>query len=461
MSVNSRQFLIICLLAISLRGIAAWLGWNTTIIEAYDNSITVVYQRSAYLLAFSYGYEQAVPESPAYYDLDAVVTNINQGLSYDKSIDESGRIYTSHYPPGYPLIGAALFNLTSIPIAYIYQILGILLELLTLFYLFKISDKIGNTKIAYLATWIYALSPQAISLSVSMTPDALMPLLVTSTTYLFLKYLENYNTKYVLLIAIVNGIGGYLRSDFILLPFAFNLLFLINWRKINFKQIAFFNTTIAVITILILTPWALTNKKNTGEFNPTSTSLGATLITGLSILPNPWNLGPTDYERFAEAQQQGYISPFEYEANEMFTNRFVEYVKEEPLYYTKACLYRTGYFIAAPHSWGLEADKYAKTYSELRNQGAVLGSINYLVSKYWSQLISSLISVLCFLALIVFLVKHNNITHKLIIVAVIISVWLSHVFIHITPVYIMSIYPLQCFLLAFLIFKVKNKKAES
>lgn len=448
-------------LAILLRIIVAVLGWNTSFFEAYDNSITVVYQRSAYLLSFNYGYQQALPESPAYYELDSAMIYINSGQEYKTEISSVGRINTSHYPPGYPLIGSMLFDLTRIPIGFIYQIIGILLEFLTIYYLFKVATKIHSEKLANFAILIYAISPQAISLSISMTPDSLMPLLVISTVYYFLKYLEGYKFKYILFIACINGLGGYFRSDFILLPFAFNFIFLLNWRNNKFLELLKFNTTIIILTLLILTPWGMLNKQRTGEFNPTSTSLGATLVTGLAVLPNPWNLGPTDYDRFAEAQQQGYISPFEYEANTMFTNRFVEYVKEEPLYYTKACLYRTGYFIAAPHSWGLEADKYAKTYSELRNQGAVLGSINYLVSRYWSQLISSLISVLCFLALIVFLVKHNNITHKLIIVAVIISVWLSHVFIHITPVYIMSIYPLQCFLLAFLIFKVKNKKAES
>lgn len=450
----------IAFIAILLRFGVAWLGWNTSFFEAYDNSITVVYQRSAYLLAFGYGYQQALPESPAYYQLDSIITTINLGsnLTTNYEITENGRFNTSHYPPGLPLIGAGLFKITKIPIAYLYQILGILIDLVTIFYLFLLISKISTPKIANITVWLYCLSPQAISLSVSMTPDAYMPLLVVATTYYFLQYLEHNSFKYIIIIAVINGLGGYLRSDFILLPFAFNLLFLIRWNQVKLLNILKFNVAIAAISFTILTPWALHNKKTHGGFNPTSTSLGATLITGLSILPNPWNLGPTDYDRFAEAKHMGFDTPFESGANDMFTERFKTYIAEEPGYYAKTCLYRTGYFLTAPHGWGLEVDKYAKTYSELRNEGAAFGSFPYLLGKYWTQMLSAIFTLISFISLFIFMRKHSELNVKIILISVFLSVYLSHVFIHITSVYLMSLYPIQCFFIAYLITNFKFRK---
>lgn len=455
---NKRTITSLMVIAIIVRALYAYFGWTTNVLEANNNSITVVYQRSAYLLAFGYGYQQTIPDSPSYFQLDSTINKINHFEPYSSTVTNIGRINTSHYPPGLPLIGAGLFKITKIPIAYLYQILGILIDLITIFYLFLLISKISTQKIAIIASWLYCLSPQAISLSISMTPDAYMPLLVLSTTYYFLQYLEHKSFKYIIIIAIINGLGGYLRSDFILLPFAFNLLFLIRWKQFKLFNILKFNVAIAAISFLILTPWALHNKKKHGEFNPTSTSLGATLITGLSILPNPWNLGPTDYDRFAEAKNMGFDTPFESGANDMFTERFKSYIAEEPGYYAKTCLYRTGYFLTAPHGWGLEVDKYAKTYSELRNEGAALGSFTYLIGKYWTQMLSAIFTLISFLSLFIFMRKPLDLNVKLILIAVFISVYLSHVFIHITSVYLMSLYPIQCFFIAYMTTNFKFRK---
>ncbi len=453
-----QKLLAVFTIALILRGAFAILGWTTSVLEAYDDSIAVVYHRSAYLVAFGYGYEQTLPDSKAYFALDTAINQINAGETFSKNIPSEGRFNTSHYPPGYPLIGAALYNLSQIPIAYIYQILGILLDLLTIYFLYKLVKRYAHEKIAFLSIIIYTLSPQAISLSVCMTPDSMMPLLVVTLCYYFSLYVTSKQIRYIIILGVINGIGGYLRSDFILVPFIFTLLMLYRWRYFKLFEILKYNVSIAVITITILTPWALSNRQQYGEFNPTSTSLGATLVTGLSILPNQWNLGPTDYDRFREAQAQGYDSPFEHEANNYFKSKFSEYVNENPGYYLLTCAYRTVYFIFAPHSWGFERNKYNKSFSQLRNEGAILDSISYIFITYWPQLISSLISLLAFFCLIIYLYKHKLQEITLIIISVFICVWGSHVLIHMTPVYIMSVFPLQCFLFADYIYSIQLKR---
>ena len=114
----------------------------------------------------------------------------------------------------------------------------------------------------------------------------------------------------------------------------------------------------------------------------------------------------------------------------------------------------------APDSngWGLEVDKYAKTYSELRNEGAALGSFSYLLGKYWTQMLSAIFTLISFLSLFLFMRKHQDLNVKLILIAVFISVYLSHVFIHITSVYLMSLYPIQCFFIAYMTTNFKFRK---
>lgn len=455
---SKRKLFWILAIGAMLRIIIAILGWTTTVFESYDNSITVVYQRSAYLVAFGYGYEQTLPDSPSYFALEEIISKINNGETYTTDLPKDGRYYTSHYPPGYPLIGALLFKITGIPICYLLQILGIFFDLITMYLLYRLIVMYANIKVALFAVLIYSISPQSISLSISMTPDSLMPLLVVSTCYIFSLYYKKPGFKYILFIGIINGLGGYLRSDFILLPFAFSLLFIINWKTFKWLQLLKYNISIALITLILLTPWALSNKRQYNEFNPTSTSLGATLVTGVSILPNQWGLGTTDFDRFEEAQSQGFESPFEFEANNYFKMKFKEYINDNPVYYLKTCLYRTVYFIFAPHSWGIEHSKYEKSFSQVKNEGTIKDSFFYLLNTYWSQLISSLVSFLSFIFFIRYVKQPENNPLNLIILSVIICVWGSHVFIHMTSVYIMSLYPLQCFLISHTVMHYKKKK---
>ncbi len=453
-----RKLFWILVIGAILRIIIAILGWTTTIFESYDNSITVVYQRSAYLVAFGYGYEQTLPDSPSYYALEESISKINNREPYTTELPEEGRYYTSHYPPGYPLIGALLFKITGFPICYLLQILGILCDMLTMYLLFKLTAMYVDNRVALLSVLIYSISPQAISLSVSMTPDSLMPLLVVSICYIFSGYYKKPSFKYIIWLGIINGLGGYFRSDFVLLPFAFTLIYLFKFKSINWPQLIRYNVSVAFISLVILTPWAQSNKNQYNEFNPTSTSLGATLVTGVSILPNQWGLGTTDFDRFEEAQAQGFDSPFEFEANNYFKKKFTEYVKENPFYYLKTCLYRTVYFIFAPHSWGIEHNKYEKSFSQVKNEGTIKQSFFYLLSTYWSQLISSLVSFLSFIFFIRYLKQTSDTPLNFIILSVIICVWGSHVFIHMTSVYIMSLYPLQCFLISHTLINYKTKQ---
>lgn len=441
---------IIILVAFAVRAFWALAGWKTSYIEAQENSITITYQRSAYLLAFGYGYSQTRIASPAYFELSSTIVSIHAGKNYETQFSEEEIYKTQHYPPAWSIIGAGLFLATQIPVAYVMQALGIGIDIITLLILFQLFLCFGNERVALRSAWIYALFPPLIAASVSMSPDSFIILFISGIALCFIKYTRGEVTllKTIFFIGILNGIGALFRPDFILYPAFLSLLILFPLTFSKFKKAFLLNTGIGLISFLILLPWGIRNKIITGEFSITTTSLGGTLVTGLAALPNPWNLGPTDMDRLKDAQEVGLNKPFEYEADKYFRKKFSEYIADDPGFYLKLIAYRTIYFIAAPYGWGLERHGSTNAFSQARSEGKLFASTLGLLKNYWDIALSLIFNFACYIFIFLMLRKKTYLRFLQFAAVTVLSVYITHIPIYITSTYILPVSFLAIFIIA-------------
>jgi hypothetical protein len=445
--------------AFIIRCLWAFAGWTTSYIEAHENSITITYQRSAYLLAFGYGYAQTRVSTPAYFELSAAIDSIHAGKSHPTIFSENEIYPTQHYPPGWPLIGAGIYLLTHIPVAYAMQCIGILVDIFALFIFFRLCLQFGTERIALRSAWLYALFPPLIASSVSMSPDSFIIFFLTSIALLFTRYtrkeLSVLNT--VVSIGILNGIAALFRPDFILYPAFLSLCILFPLTVKKLQAVFMFNIAVGLITFILLLPWGMRNKNVSGTLSITTTSLGGTLITGLAALPNPWNLGPTDLDRVEDIKQIGLNKPFEYEADAYFKHQFLEYVADEPAYYLKAIGYRTAYFLLAPYNWGLERNAAPNVFSEARSDGKLFATFFVLIKNYWDIAISVSFNLVCYMCVFLLLRKKMFYAFLQFACIIVLSVYCTHIPIYITSTYILPISFVEIFIVSAAVEAVRKK----
>lgn len=440
-----KQIRAILIVACIVRIAWAIFGWKTSLLESFDHSITITYQKSAYLIAFGYGYAQTLVDSPSDESLQNAIDKINAFKKYSLQLNTKDIYATQHYPPLWSLTAAGLYKITHLPVAYLMQLLGIIADLFAICFLFKILLFFTTQKLSLICLWIYALFPPLIASSVAMTPDAFMSFFILAISYFFLKeYFTHKNIfKTIIIVGLLNGMCALLRPDAVLTPFFLSLLFLIFHFSTKLKTFLIFNLGVTFITTILLLPWALRNQQLTGHLLFSSTSFGATCITGLAALPNPWNLGASDLDRREEAKLVGMQSPFEYEANTYFTNRWKMYVKQEPLFYLKTILYRTVYFILTPYNWGIEKKGAYNSFSQSRTEGSLFQKIPELISSYWDVMLSIFFSICSLISASYLLIKRKQKIFLTFSCLLVLNIFLSHIFIYITSTYLIPLIFIQ------------------
>lgn len=278
-----------------------------------------------------------------------------------------------------------------------------------------------------------------------------------ATCYLFVIFETTEKTKFALLAGLACGISVLFRPDYFL--FSFFITSLLFFSHFNRRLLLFvkWNSAIMIVSFLVVLPWGLHNMKSTGHFIITSTSLGGTLVSGLAAYPNPWDLGISDIDRKNEALKAGIDAPFEYEGDQFFRKQFSEYVREEPVYYLKTVAYRTIYFFMAPYSWGIEKPPGLPALPEIFKESNFLINILSYLRVYCFVLLSSIFSIFSFFCLVYFMKKGTNEFLVRLSLVTFIYILVSHIFIHITSVYILP----AAFLQLFLVISFVKRKSEN
>jgi 4-amino-4-deoxy-L-arabinose transferase-like glycosyltransferase len=87
----------------------------------------------------------------------------------------------------------------------------------------------------------------------------------------------------------------------------------------------------AAVVVIFTIPWLVYTKLTVGHSLLTSTNSGAVTYLGLGALPdNPWGIIPNDDYAWDIARDQGLESPWGFDADRFFTNRFIEAVNAHP-----------------------------------------------------------------------------------------------------------------------------------
>lgn len=453
----------IILLALVCRGIYFFAATQSSLINGPQKSISVIYQRSAYLYAWGYGYSQTLPGSEAYNDLNKNKKAVYDGLKITNPVISLNGLYlTAHYPPGWSITGGFIYKLFGFPVLEFMIMLSILFDLLALYFFIRLLALFFSSGIVFWSAILYSVFPPLLFLQTNGSPDSFMPGFIILISYLFF-YAENKTQRkqyfFWLLIGLLTGISALYRSDYFLFPFFLSVLLLSNYKRL--LQFLKFNFTIGIVAILVLLPWAIRNKVVTGKLNFTSTSLGGTLVTGLATFPNPWNLGPSDLDRKEESMAAGITTPFEANGNEFFLKKYKIYVSENPSFFLKALAYRTVYFLMAPYDWGMKKDKNF-AFSEIRNKGDIISKFGLIIKEKFFNFLSIGFSLISFFSLLLLLVKPGIIKRFRNFCLVTVGyVYLSHVFIHMTAIYALPIIIIQIplFILGML-FLFSRKKYE-
>lgn len=426
----------IVIIALAARILFCILGWQTSFIESYEHNISIVYQRSAYLISFGYGYMQTTPPSSAYTDLMSEMDHVRFGEDFNSQIDSVGLYQFEQYPPGWSMLAAGLFKITHVPVPFIMQAAGILIDLISLLLFIKVFETFFSIKSIRIASLIYAIYPPVLAIALSMTPDSWMIFFIALILYIYFIIYPKKKYRAIILIGIITGVATLFRPDFLFIT-AFIFLGDLFLHK-NFIEFFKIQVSIYVLAFLTLMPWGLYNLKHNNHFDITSTALGGTLVTGFATYNDPLNLGPSDIDRQEEVKKVGIEHPFEKDGDRYFKKQYFSYIKTYPDYYLKTILYRTVFFLAPPHIWGIEQHDNIK-YSDLQNQGHLISSIQIILQKYAVNLISALFALLGNVAILILFWKNKKQPLPVSMFLIGLCIYLSHVFIYMTPVYVMPL----------------------
>jgi 4-amino-4-deoxy-L-arabinose transferase-like glycosyltransferase len=298
------------------------------------------------------------------------------------------------HPPGMAMLVAALHLITGGPADVAAPLVGALLDTcaaVLLAWLVSVMLGLGAGTVAGLA---YALWPPAIwAATGARGPEGLMPIFVLGSLACAFHAASRSGSRAVLWGAaagVLVGIGSYLRPDYLLLPMALGAGV---WAWTRRPLRALSTAALAqAVALLLLAPWAWRNHEISGRWIFTSTSVGATLITGLGEFHNVWGFGYTDEDRAREAAAQGIDSPWSPEADAYFRNVFREAVTQHPGAYVGAVLKRIPLAVAAPQSFGFANPEKTETFAAARSAGKdrfdVLRERTWhVVAAYWDVLL--------------------------------------------------------------------------
>jgi len=361
-----------------------FLVWSWTPWLAEEQSgMSSYYFRQGYGLAAGYGYIGSEGEgSHQLKVLDALVEQ--QGLHASAETAPPLPKTDIHpemlHPPGMAIMIAGFHRLLGIPADLPMQMAGLLMDSAAAVLLCWLVAQALSPQIGSAVGWVYAFFPPvAYGAASSRTPEGMMGIfIIGATTCVWMAMFRGKNRWLLWSVSagLVLGLGTYFRPDYLLLPVALGAGAWAMSRQFWFSMRNL--VLVQLITLAVMLPWAWRNHELSGRWIFTSTSTGATLVTGLGEFKNPWGLGGADADRGTEAAAQGFGSPWSAGADAYFRGFFWRSVKEHPLGYVKTIVKRIPFALAPPLDFGLQNPFKTKSFNDLRGQE---GEDRYAVVK--------------------------------------------------------------------------------
>jgi 4-amino-4-deoxy-L-arabinose transferase-like glycosyltransferase len=402
------------------------------------------YFRHGYGICAGYGYVRPIG-GPASKHLAALQNRVERErirVTPDLAgpLPQEGAFPETLRPPGMSILVAGanyLFGTRAdVPI----QFLGMGLDTLAAGLVWWIAGTCFGPRVGLVAGLLYGFFPPFARGSINLEPDGLLSPFVALNLACALAACRTQGRRRLgLWIAggLALGLGSYLRPDYLMMPV---FMFLGIWAYTRDPvRSAFGSLGMLAVTLLALSPWAYRNHRLTGRWIFSSTSVGATLITGLGEYHNPWGFGYLDEDRAAQAAGWGLPSPWTSEADLRFRELFWKSVAQNPAAYAKAVIRRLPMALAPPYAWGFANPWKAHTFSELRAEGKdryqiAKGKPLYVVAAYGDCLATAGISLLSLGCVVFMLLKESRRAGPavLLICPHVYSI-LSHVLTHLEP----------------------------
>ncbi|MBI5611059.1 MAG: glycosyltransferase family 39 protein [Deltaproteobacteria bacterium] len=272
------------------------------------------------------------------------------------------------HPPGMALLLAGLYRLfgtADVPVQLVFSLTdaaaaGLLAWLLA---------HVAGPRIGKAAGVAYALWLPAVWGAVARSPDGGMALAVLGAlACAFQAGRTGRAGRWGALAGVCLGVISYLRPDYLFLP-VFLGAGLWFWQRKLWSALQF-SVVAQVLALLLLLPWAHRNHQLTGRWIFTSTSVGATLVSGLGAFSNPWGFGYTDGDRKREVQAAGIASQWSSEADLFFRKRFAQAVAEHPGAVAVTVVKRLPLALAPPQTLGWANPWKTSTFTQDRAAGA-------------------------------------------------------------------------------------------
>jgi hypothetical protein len=170
-------------------------------------------------------------------------------------------------------------------------------------------------------------------LATTSLTKSITSILICFATCCLYKGVTNKNLLLVTLAGVSFGLGYNIRNEVIILAFLYFLVLCIDqlrrdiaWRT-KLKVLVSFSVSVVVFTV----PWLIYTKFTIGHPDISATNGGAVKYLGLGVLPNnPWGIIPSDAYVWEVAVNHNIETPWGYEADQFFSNRFTEAVKTHP-----------------------------------------------------------------------------------------------------------------------------------
>ena len=300
---------------------------------------------------------------------------------------------TLRYPPGYPILIAAVYKLfgdSDATLRSFHILCGAAAGVLVFF----IAAELLPQSVATIAGVLVALSPQLSFFSLFLLADPLAPLAILLAIYCLIRACKRPRIATIILSGIFVGLSCWLRANALLLgPFLAILTFCLLDRKVRLR----YSLALVGATALTIAPLTLRNYIVFHRFIPISLSAGTTLLLGIGDYDKEKRFGMpmTDLEvirQEAEMYQRpdfygGLYAPDGIEREHERMARGLAIIRTHPLWFARTMIGRAGSMLrlsrdaivsaepAVSHSLEITSDMqpaWAKTPAELRATTNVL-----------------------------------------------------------------------------------------
>ncbi|OGN95157.1 MAG: hypothetical protein A2Z75_02075 [Chloroflexi bacterium RBG_13_50_10] len=312
---------------------APWAyGWGITIGEAARN------------LAEGRGY---VIDKAYVAKLDKLVYDTNKPIDLIDVPPPDQEIFTPYYglAPGSSALLAATYIVFSEYRFIYFRVLQALIDSLGCIIMYLLGRELFTRRIGLIASGIYAVFLPIAYLATNVAQDALMPFLMLTSFYFFIKGVKTNKIIFYILSAVFTGISCYFQPSTVFLPLVYGLgLLIYKIRKYNCrKQILNATKVTAAMFILLLAiiaPWVIRNYHVTGALTLNlRVSTWGGIWEGMGEFDdNPIGAKFSDESALATARQElGHDVEFgspEYDA--VFKDKVINSVKEHPVWWLSA-----------------------------------------------------------------------------------------------------------------------------